>query len=147
MNITVIRIFYFNKSSLRAKSFRCSNIMHALRSWFSLWPRICRVSILSISSAGWYRVLGIRYHRYYEQRYRYRLLTWYRSILDPGFSAICVTLLFLMVNFFVKQLEIQQTIKITTKRKYPNLSIKNGDLNRWAVGLVAASFSNVKVLA
>ena len=51
-----------------------------------------------------------------------------------------------MINFFVKQLEIQQTIKITIKRKYANLSIKNGDLNRWAVGLVAASFGLHKVV-
>ena len=40
-------------------------------------------------SAGRYRVLGIRYQRYHELRYWYRSLTWYRSILAPGFSAIC----------------------------------------------------------
>ena len=33
-------------------------------------------------SDGRYRVLGNRYQRYHVQRYRYRLLTWYRSILS-----------------------------------------------------------------
>ena len=38
-----------------------------------------------MSSDGRYRVLGIRYHK---QRYRYRLLTWYRSILAPFFNRL-----------------------------------------------------------
>ena len=108
-----------------------------------VFRRYCNIFERIIISAGRYRVLGIRYH---EQRYRYRLLTWYRLILAPGFSAMCATLLFLVINFFVKQLEIQQTIKITIKRKYANLSIKNGDLNLWAVGLVATSFGLHKVV-
>jgi hypothetical protein len=44
-------------------------------------------------SDGRYRVLGIQYQWYHKQRYRYRLLTWYRSILAPFKTTCLISLL------------------------------------------------------